>query len=57
MVDRYVVHHEQAQGESDTESHCRYHHHRVCGTGNTDQQVIIDHIVYKINQRYARYDE
>ena len=57
MVDRNVVHDKYAQCECNTERHRNYHHSRVGGTCHPDEQMVIEHIVHEVDQRYSRYNE
>ena len=57
MIDLDIVHDKYPHGECDTESHGGYHHDCIRGSGNTDQQMIVQHIIHEVDQGNTRYDK
>ncbi|WP_420515408.1 PD-(D/E)XK nuclease domain-containing protein, partial [Klebsiella pneumoniae] len=44
LVNRYITHHQKPHRKSNTECHSTNHHDRIGGTGDTYQQMIVNHI-------------
>ena len=57
MVDLYIIHHQHPHGKSYPERHCPDHHHCIGCPRNPDKQVIIDHVIHKIDQRHTWHDK
>jgi len=49
MVDLYIVHYQHPHGKSNPERHRSDHHHRIGRPRNPDKQMIVNHVIHKID--------